>query len=703
MKQFFNKLPIKYKIILLYIAILLPSLITTSGIISYRDIKDFNLKSINNARVDAKLYGRLATTYVAFGFNKNIVELQRNFQYNENIVSAQIIDNHNEIFFNFIKDSTKIFEIKNTKEINITTNGDYILVNYPLIRDSVFYGYLKFAKFTGNKSHRNTVILISIIVLTVVIIISFLSISYLQSFITKPILHLANVSSEISNTQKYDTLVKTELKDELGLLYKQFNRLLINIKNSIAEKEKTNQELKKNQELLLNIEKIAHIGTWRQNFTSNKLDWSDEEYNIFNIEKNTEISRSQFLQFIHPEDKELFITKWNDFLITNKPYENEFRIIVNNKIKWLYEKAYLTKDLHGTPLYAEGFSFDITKRKLQELELHEHKNNLEELVNKRTNEVISLYSDLAQKNELLSKMNNTLSEQKSKLEENTIKLKKAYSEIQNKASELEQALLELQNTQSQLVNQEKMASLGVLTAGIAHEINNPINFISSGISGIENLLEDLEQIFVNQENNQIEKENCKNILETISNLKFLLQNINIGVKRTVDIIKSLRTFSRESGENFSLADINENIDSTLVLLKNQYKNKIEIIKNYGNIPPIFCEISKINQVFLNLIINAIHAIKDKGKIQISTYTENNYVVIKISDNGMGINKDIEDKIFEPFFTTKEVGKGTGLGLSISYSIIKSHKGKLKFSSKVNEGTDFFVFLPVDTDSTNNLN
>jgi len=703
MKKIFNKLPIKYKIIILNFAILFPSLIIISSIISYRDIKDFNRKSVNNASVDAKLYGRLATTYVAFGFNKNMVELLRNFKYNENIVNAKVINNKNEVFFNYVKDSTKVFEIKNKKTINISLKGDYVLVNYPLERDNVFYGYLKFTKYTGNLNHRDSVIIISIIILFMVGIISIIAISYLQSFITKPILHLAEISSQISITQNYNTVVSTNLKDELGLLYTQFNKLLNNIKKSISEKEETYQKLKKNQELLLNIEKIAHIGTWRQNFKSNILEWSDEEYNIFNITKKSKISHQQFIQFIHPEDNELFLIKWNDFLNTGKPYENEFRIIVNKEIKWIYEKAYLTKDSHGELFYAEGFSFNITKRKLQELELFEHKNNLTALVTKRTNEVISLYSDLAQKNEQLSKMNDTLSEKKSKLEENTIKLKKAYSEIQNKASELELAVKELQNTQSQLVNQEKMASLGVLTAGIAHEINNPINFISSGITGIENLLEDLEQYFINQESNQIEKENSKNAHEAISNLKYLLQNINIGVKRTVDIIKSLRTFSRESSENFSLANINENIDSTLVLLKNQYKNKIEIIKNYGKIPHLFCEISKINQVFLNLIINAIHAIREKGKIKISTYTENNFVVIKISDNGMGINNDIKDKIFEPFFTTKEVGKGTGLGLSISYSIITAHKGKLKFSSKVNEGTDFFVFLPIDAKTHNILN
>ncbi|MEA3451071.1 MAG: ATP-binding protein, partial [Bacteroidota bacterium] len=272
---------------------------------------------------------------------------------------------------------------------------------------------------------------------------------------------------------------------------------------------------------------------------------------------------------------------------------------------------------------------------------------------------------------------------------------------------LEKTLKQLTNTQSQLIQSEKMASLGVLTAGIAHEINNPINYINSGLEGLNTVSNQIIETISNlqqpeDEITDIEKQNKQDELTFLSTgIQTLTTNIQTGVNRTTEIIKSLKTFSHADNNTLSLSNINEDLDSSLLLLHNQLKNKIKIIRNYEKIPEIYCYSSKLNQVFMNIISNAIQAIKEKGTITITTTLLENYfeleqncIKISILDTGTGIPEKIQNKIFEPFFTTKEVGQGTGLGLSITHSIIKQHNGKIEVSSSANAGTKFEIYLPI---------
>ena len=307
---------------------------------------------------------------------------------------------------------------------------------------------------------------------------------------------------------------------------------------------------------------------------------------------------------------------------------------------------------------------DIAKRKQLEIELARHKNRLEELVKERTRD-------------------------------------------------LEETIKRLQETQSQLVQSEKLASLGILTAGIAHEMNNPINYINSSIISLEMLAGDLIEVIklyetINPENIYTKLDEVKEFKENISfsdtleGVTVLSNNIKVGAKKTADIIRSLRIFSRSDNDKLALADINENIDSTLILLHSQYKDRIEIIKKYDKLPMLKCFPGKLNQVFMNLLANAIQAISGNGEIIIKTLymPSGNFdfkkecIFISIQDNGLGIPLEIQNKIFEPFFTTKEIGKGTGLGLSISYGIIEQHKGKMEFSSEEGKGTEFKIYIPI---------
>lgn len=273
----------------------------------------------------------------------------------------------------------------------------------------------------------------------------------------------------------------------------------------------------------------------------------------------------------------------------------------------------------------------------------------------------------------------------------------------------------LEETKNQLIISEKMASLGVLTAGIAHEINNPVNFIYAGVNSLEENLKDVNEILEAYENlkpdNVLVKlpeiEAKKNELNFDRLMGFVHKstgNIKKGAERTSEIVKGLKTFSRIDDDKMLKADLHESLDSTLLLLRNQYKDRIIVDRQYENIPPVLCYPGKLNQVFVNIIANAIHAIEGEGKIIISTTllegTDDTSIQITIRDNGMGMNKKIQKRIFEPFFTTKTVGKGTGLGLSISHGIIENHNGKIEVTSSPGKGSEFIITIPVKQTNTN---
>ncbi|MFT4850505.1 MAG: two-component system NtrC family sensor kinase [Sediminicola sp.] len=284
--------------------------------------------------------------------------------------------------------------------------------------------------------------------------------------------------------------------------------------------------------------------------------------------------------------------------------------------------------------------------------------------------------------------------------------------VRTRTDELEITLRNLQNTQSQLVNQEKMASLGQLTAGIAHEINNPINFVSSNIIPLKRDIKDIMEIvefYRSKGHSEFSPETKKEAkdLEDELELDYVLDEVNQllkgmddGARRTVEIVKGLRIFSRVDEQDVKKVDLHDGINSTIILLNSTMPSKIRIEREFGELPMVECLAGKINQVFMNIINNAVHALADHietindPKISIRTSASIDYVRIEIEDNGLGMPKHVKDKIFEPFFTTKAVGKGTGLGLSIVYSIIENHKGTLEVETEEGQGTTFIITLPI---------
>ncbi|MEL6562325.1 MAG: ATP-binding protein [Bacteroidota bacterium] len=298
------------------------------------------------------------------------------------------------------------------------------------------------------------------------------------------------------------------------------------------------------------------------------------------------------------------------------------------------------------------------------------------------------------------------------------KMKDLLAKEQAATKNLNDAMERLKGTQSQLVHSEKMASLGQLTAGIAHEINNPINFIYNGISSIKMSLESVKEVlekYSELEEGADPEELKEDIIELKEDVEYdellddldeILNDVNYGAVRTIEIVKGLRVFSRLDEEESKPALINENIDATLTLLKNKTKNQITISKFYDEtLSEIECYPGQLNQVYMNILNNAIQAMPDdRDNPEIQIYTENvddNTAVIRIKDNGCGIPDEVRERIFEPFFTTKPVGVGTGLGMSISYGIIEKHGGKIELNTEVGKGTEFVITLPKRIDKTKN--
>ena len=313
-------------------------------------------------------------------------------------------------------------------------------------------------------------------------------------------------------------------------------------------------------------------------------------------------------------------------------------------------------------------------------------------------------------------LNASLENQKLVKEQNVVlekKVQERTEELQGANSTLNITLTNLKNTQSKLVDAEKMAALGQLTAGIAHEINNPINFVTSNIKPLQLDIKDLKDVIIKYEEIDLSKD-LKSQLDEIDSFKkqidldfvnneinSLLSGISEGARRTAEIIRSLRNFSRLDESDTKPIDLNEGLDSTIVLVRNNIPDNVTVIKDLGNLPKVECQPGKINQIFMNLISNAIQAIKAK-EIQreeefltIKSWYDEQQVKISIKDSGTGMTEETKNRIFEPFFTTKAIGEGTGLGLSIVFSIIETHKGNIEVISKINEGTEFILTLNVN--------
>jgi len=330
-------------------------------------------------------------------------------------------------------------------------------------------------------------------------------------------------------------------------------------------------------------------------------------------------------------------------------YEYRFRH-KNGSYTWVHDTLRLVRDTEGRPLEVIGSMTDITQRKQIEHALNEEKEQQKSLIQ------------------------------------------------------------QLQEAHNQLLQSEKMASIGQLAAGVAHEINNPVGYVSSNLSSLQKYIEDLFKVLHAYEAAEQLMGATPDIRASLESIQSIKKQVDIefletdivelikeslgGVRRVREIVQDLKDFSHVDEVEWQVVDLHKGLDSTLNIANNEIKYKAIVIKEYGDILPVECLASQLNQVFMNFLVNAAQAIESRGIITVRTGMKDDWVWIEVSDNGKGIPQENLNRIFEPFFTTKPVGKGTGLGLSLSYGIIKKHGGHCDVHSEVGQGTSFKVWLPV---------
>lgn len=455
-------------------------------------------------------------------------------------------------------------------------------------------------------------------------------------------------------------------EDEIRLLEAAAAQLGIAIAQAnLLEQEKQQRiQLQKSESSLAAAQKLARFGSWKFDILDQNFTWSEEVFRIFSLDPaQPEPTYPDLLEMYHPDDREFLNQTVNLAISEGKPYKEELRILhPGGQIRYIEARGEAVFNETGEVIQLLGTVMDITERKQVEAAL-------------------------------------LLSEQRSR----------------EKASQLNQTLSQLKSAQSQLIQSEKMSTIGQMVAGVAHEINNPISFIYGNINPAARYAHDLVEIL--QLYQQYYPEPFPEIADKLaeSDADFIaedfpkiLASMEEGANRIKQIVLSLRNFSRLDEKALKLVDIHQGIESTLVILQHRLKEQpkhgeISIIKEYGKLPKIQCYPAQLNQVFMNLLSNAIDALEDSaansGKaIQIRITTEvsgENQVSVRIADNGPGISREVQSKIFDPFFTTKPVGSGTGLGLSISYQIVKeSHGGELRCHSELGQGTEFAIELPI---------
>ncbi len=372
-------------------------------------------------------------------------------------------------------------------------------------------------------------------------------------------------------------------------------------------------------------------------------------------------------------------------------YKTYFSVKEKNAFLIKYCINNQNEDLNKTTNYEEEVLLAIKNKEIVMSSCLKEYLNSDEILHRSVNRIIiPVYN----KNKLLGIIV-TFTKHKFSLEENreilqSISVQLASSIIQaeliqqlnKKNKKLEKTLTELKETQIQLINTEKMASVGQLVSGVAHEINTPLASISSNSNLINKIISKGDTLETSQ----------------LSLLKELNDLDIEAAQRISNIVKSLKRFVRLDEAEFQAADINNEIDLTLKLTAHEFKNNIKIIKNYSKLPPVNCAVNMLNQVFMNLFVNAAHSIYDKGssgEITVTTSHDNKNLCVKIKDNGTGMSSDVQNKIFNVGFTTKKIGIGTGLGLSISKKIIELHKGSISFVSEEGAGTEFTILIPLN--------
>lgn len=507
-----------------------------------------------------------------------------------------------------------------------------------------------------NNLKRKLLFGLLITVLGALIIIVFL----INVLLGKPIQSLIKGTQTIA-TGNLDHEVNLETSDEMGELANSFNAMIKDLKNITVSKGYVESIIEGMLDVLMILDAGGNVVS--ANNASEKL-LGYEKIELIGRNFKTFINNSNDA-ILTPDDifNEIVNKKDGDEGLLN--FECEVLSKHNSKLTTLLSASYL-KDSEGNVTDIIVILKDITDRKIIESQL------------------IYANTELEEKRERLTIM----------LEE---------------AQEMHK---ELKETQEQLLQTEKLAAIGQLAAGVAHEINNPLGYIISNFDIFKQygfvyakFIESYKKLIfaLNKDDFEMTKgvaDDAQQMMDDL-NLEFISQDLSNLLKDSKDglehikkIVSDLQTFSRTSIEEMGMENVEDLLENALSLMSNEVAYKAELIKDFQGVPSVLCNPSRLSQVFFNIIINALQSMEEKGKIKISTSVDSNYVYVTVSDTGSGISKENQQKIFNPFFTTKPVGKGTGLGLSISYDIIKQHQGDIQVESELGKGTKVIVSIPL---------
>ncbi|MAT15981.1 MAG: hypothetical protein CMJ46_12010 [Planctomyces sp.] len=390
-------------------------------------------------------------------------------------------------------------------------------------------------------------------------------------------------------------------------------------------------------------------------------------------------------------------------------FEQRTRIILNTTAE-----AFVSIDLFGTIIDWNTSAEKIFGYTAQEII---GKNVTETIVPDRYREQIAEMLNQFQETRILSEVQNTFETTARHEDGHEVPIALSLNVVQLEAAPIitgfAHDITKRCELESQLIQSEKMASLGQLAAGVAHEINNPVGFVTSNVATLEDYIAVFKQVVEMQGEvidmvrsssdesllvklKEIEEYKAKEDYQYLrEDIDDLIKESNEGLIRVKEIVQNLKSFARVDEAETKEADINECIKATIKVVWNEIKYNCELVQDFGKIPQIRCYPGQLNHVFMNLLVNAAHAIKERGTIIVSTEADDKYVIVKIQDDGHGIKPEHIPNLFTPFFTTKPVGKGTGLGLSIAYGIIQKHKGLIEVESEVGQGTTFTVKLPLE--------
>ena len=438
-----------------------------------------------------------------------------------------------------------------------------------------------------------------------------------------------------------------------------------NLYSALCESEVRFKELADNLQALI----------WISNAKNQPIFCNRFWFKTFGIQHGV-LDKQQWMDTIHPDDRDQVALTYQKAASELTKFNIQYRLTTaDNQVIWILETAVPRIRKNGQFAGLMGCGMDITTQKQAEEALVKVNQELEERVKERT--------------QALTAANKTLEFEK------------------NQQTQLNQQLKE---TQAHLVQSEKMVSIGLLAAGVAHEINNPLGYIYSNLNSLKQYIQDLTQVSDRAERLAAllpadhPETQAFNSLKQAIDLDFLksdaadlvLESLE-GATRAKKIVQDLRDFSRIDKAEREMFDLEAGMDATLNIVNNELKYKAQVVKEYGGVKPFKCVGAQLNQVFMNLLVNAAQAIEEFGKITVRTgYRNADWVWVEVEDTGKGMSDEVKAKIFDPFYTTKPVGKGTGLGLSLSYKIIQDHHGSIDVHSIPGQGTKFVIYLPVSS-------